>query len=160
MAKRGRLLVKRKGYKKKAYVAHRRGKLVKVKASYVPPTRFKIRDIGARGRGPKVVSKIRKGLLKKFGYSTGKLEAVRHKALRKAYRAYGGVSLFRKLQLQVILRKRTQLAARATFAKDRDWVKRTLMTQAEKISMTRPARKKWMAMTPRARAKAMPDGAV
>jgi hypothetical protein len=131
---------------------------MKVKASYVPPTSFIIKDIGAVGRGKKVIGKMKKGLLKKYGYAAHKSPAARHAALRKAYKAYGGVSLFKKLQAQVVLRKRTQPAVRAVIESDRNWVVLNLMSDAERLFMTGKPRKAWMKMSPRARAIAMPDG--
>ena len=157
MQSRRRLRVVKKGYHRKAYVARRHGKLVKVKPSYVPPTTFTIKDIGAVGRGERVISKIKKGLLRKFGYSTKKPVAERHNALRKAYKAYGGASLFKKLQVQVVLRKRTQPKAAAVFKADRDWVKESLMTKKEKLAMTLKPRKAWVRMPSWLRKERMPE---
>jgi hypothetical protein len=160
--KRGRLKVHRKAYKKKAHLrrAYRRDHTfvgaTKVSASRVPSATFTIKDIGAKGRGKKLI-KVRKGLLKKFGYATHLPEAQRHVALRKADRKYGSVSLFKKLHAQVVLRKRTQPDVARVFRADRDWVKRNLLSRSEALQMTSKPRHRWMAMSPEARALAMPE---
>lgn len=153
---------KRKAYKRKGFTVVRAGKRIKmpptnVKAARVPATTFYIKDIGAKGRGKKVIKKIRKGLLRKFGYSIDKSASQRRTALRKADKAYGSVSLFRKLQAQVVMRKRIQPVARKVFVADRNWVKKNLLSKAERLAMTRKPRRKWKRMTPAARAAAMPS---
>ncbi len=151
---RRKLTVRRKAYRRKAYT---RKDGVRVKATRVPATTFKIRDIGARGRGKKVIPKIRKGLLGKYGYSTKLSLRQRRTALRKADKRYGTKRLFRMLQAQVVLRKRTQPTARRVFVADRNWVERVLLSRKEALQMTAKPRKKWMGMSPQARARAMPS---
>jgi len=161
MAKRRRLLtVKRKGYARRGYArrgftAVRDGLVkippTKVRASRVPPTTFKIKDVGAVGRGKKVIKEIRRGLLKQLGYSVKKPADERRTALRKADKNFGSIRLFKMLNAQVVLRKRTQPEARRVFVADRNWVGKTLLNKAERLKMTAKPRKKWMAMSPRAR---------
>jgi len=167
---RKRLTVKRKGYTRKAHKRKsykkdvKRGRGVKmkripattVKATRVPPTTFKIKDVGAVGRGKKVVKIRRRGYLKNLGYSIGASVSTRREALRKAIRNLNAPTVFRMLQAQVVLRKRTQPRARKVFVADRNWVEKK-MTKAEKLGMTAKPRKKWMTMTPRQRALAMPE---
>jgi hypothetical protein len=57
------MTVHRKGYRRKAYTARRRGKKVRVSKSVVKPSTFKISDRGKPGRGPKVVPPLEKGAL-------------------------------------------------------------------------------------------------
>jgi hypothetical protein len=163
---RPKLLVKRKAYVRKAYPRRaftvlRRGKTIRipattVKRARVPPTRFLITDVGALGRGKKIIT-VKKGLLSKYGYSTKHPVTVRREALRRADRAYGTPSLFRKLQAQVVLRKRTQPEARRIFEEDLDWVRENLLSRTERLAMTKPARERWMAMSPALRARLMPE---
>ena len=80
-------------------------------------------DVGRPGKGPKLIP-IEKGKLSKFGYSIKKSARARHRALKKAVEEYGALSVFRKLNAMVILRKRTQPKARRIFEEDRDWIKR------------------------------------
>lgn len=79
-------------------------------------------DVGRPGKGPKLIP-VEKGKLTKFGYSTKKSARARHEALRKAIKRYGALSVFRKLNAMVIVRKRTQPEAREIFEADRDWVR-------------------------------------
>jgi hypothetical protein len=59
---------RRKGYKRKAYVAKRGGKEVRVSAARIKPSKFKVRDLGKPGRGPKVVPPLEKGALGGSGF--------------------------------------------------------------------------------------------
>ena len=85
------------------------------------------RDLGKPGIDPKLIPIMEKGSLTKFGYSTEKAMEPRHEALEKAIRKYGALSVFRKLNAQVTLRKTTQPAARHVFAADAEWVRQQLM---------------------------------
>jgi hypothetical protein len=58
-----KLTIHRKGYTRKAYTARRGDKKVRVGKSRVRPSTFKIRDRGKRGRGPKVVPPLERGVL-------------------------------------------------------------------------------------------------
>ena len=98
----------------KATTYKRNGKTIRRKA-YT----YERKDVGKPGKGPKVIP-IEKGKLSKFGYSTKKSERARHAALNKAVEEYGALSVYRALNAQVILRKRTQPEAREIFEADRD----------------------------------------
>ena len=65
---------------------------------------------------------IERGKLSKFGYSTKKSDRARHAALNRAVEKYGALSVYRMLNAQVILRKRTQPKARRIFEEDREWI--------------------------------------
>jgi hypothetical protein len=164
MAKRRRLLTvhrkgyHRKGYSRKGFTAVRDGHVkipsAEVSPAYVPSATYKIKDIGAVGRGKKVIKGIKKGLLGKYGYATAKSAEERHRALRKADRAYGTVKLFKMLHAQVVMRKRIHPEARRVFEADRSWVKKNLLSKKEGLRMTARPRAKWKTMSPSARAKA------
>lgn len=81
------------------------------------------KDLGNPGIGPTVIPIMAKGSLSKFGYSTKKSDQARHAALDKAVKKYGAMTVFRKLQAQVILRKRTQPKIRDIFTRDAEWVR-------------------------------------
>jgi len=152
-SRRGKLVVRRKGYHRRGYT--RKGG-IEVSPAYVPPTTYEIKDIGTKGRGKKVVVIKRKGALKNLGYSTGASTTQRHRALMKAFRKYGKPTVFRMLQAQVVLRKRTQPHARKVFEADRNWVEKQ-MSRRQRLEMTEKPRMKWISMTPRQRALAMPE---
>ena len=56
-----KLIVRRKGYARKAYTARRGGKKVRVSKATIKPSTFRISDRGKPGRGPKVVPPLEKG---------------------------------------------------------------------------------------------------
>ena len=117
----GKIIVHRKGYHRKAYT---RKDGTHVKATYVPPSTYKIKDRGAPGHGKKYFD-IKKGKL--APYSTSLPERERHEILRKKIRRYGALSVFRALNAQVVLRKRENSKAKRIFKEDRDWVKRNYL---------------------------------
>ena len=82
---------------------------------------YERKDLGKPGKGPKVIP-IEKGKLSQFGYGTKKSERARHAALNKAVEKYGALSVYRMLNAQIILRKRTQPKAREIFEADRNWI--------------------------------------
>jgi hypothetical protein len=159
---RKKLTVHRKSYTRKAY--SRKGykrsdgtyvKPAKVGASRVPASTFKIKDVGAKGRGKKLF-KVKKGLLTKYGYHVDKSAKARHMALKKADKAYGSVRLWRMLNAQALFRKRTNGLGKM-FTTDRNWVKRELVNKKEARSMTAPAVKKWESLPHSVRARLMPS---
>jgi len=119
----GSLIVHRKGYWRKGFTIIRNGKKIRIPKAYIPPTTYRIKDRGKRGRGKKVI-KVKRGALSKYGYSTSKSAEARHRALAKAIRVYGARKVWRMLHAQVVLRKRIQRRVRKIFEADRDWVKR------------------------------------
>ena len=109
---------------RRKYVARRRGKTVRVPAR-------RITDRGARGKwrtlhGPGIEIK-REGDLSRVGYSVAAPATRRHVAIRKAVRAYGPTSTFRKLQAVATFTKRTSKGKSRKFATDRDWLKKMFM---------------------------------
>ena len=77
---------------------------------------------GAPGIGP-----LRKGDLKQFGYDDviNMSEGRRHLALAAAVRAYGALTVWRKLNAVFIYTKNTSPASSRVFKADRDWIKAT-----------------------------------
>ncbi len=117
----------------------------------------KRKDIGRLGRGRKLIKIRRRGLLKKHGYGVHKPASERRSALRKVDKLVGTPALFKMLNAQVVFRKHMPNGVKKAFESDRDWIKKKLMSKQEALAMTRAPRKKWMAMSPEARAKAMPE---
>ena len=121
-----------KSYSRKAGKQYSRKRTIKVRVKATTYKRngriihrkaytYERKDVGKPGKGPKVIP-IEKGKLSKLGYSTKKSERARHAALNKAVKKYGALSVFRALNAQVILRKRTQPEAMEIFEADRDWI--------------------------------------
>lgn len=110
----------RKGYKRAAYY---REDGTYVSASKVGPSC--IADLGNSGKGPRLIPKMKKGELTKFGYSLDKLAGPRRVALKKAVRAYDGLSVFRKLNALATLNKNVNPVYARKFKSDAAWVKKT-----------------------------------
>jgi hypothetical protein len=143
------IVVHRRGYWRGPYTYRRRGRLIKVKRHYVKPTTYRLRDVGARGRGPRRIPIKAEGALRRFGYSINKSRRARRRALRKAIEAYGALKVWRRLHAQVQLREEAGIPgpkprrgvkeAWRIFREDRDWVAQFL-SKEERLEMTAPAR--------------------
>ena len=70
------------------------------------------------------IGTLKRGLLVKFGYhNVTSLSVVqRHTALNKAIRAYGALSVSRKLNAVYVYNRKTNPSAARVFKADRDWV--------------------------------------
>ncbi len=116
------LLVRKKGYRRKAYTRRTRtGRRIRVKAARVPASRFKIRDRGALGRGPKVVPKLKVGTLGGKGFFS-KPTAVRRKRLAALAKRIGEKKVQGKLQAIAVFSKRVNPALAKKATADRRWV--------------------------------------
>jgi hypothetical protein len=70
------------------------------------------------------IGTLRKGLLAKYGYQdvTSLSVIQRHTALNKAIRAYGALSVSRKLNAVYVYNRKTNPSAARIFKADRDYV--------------------------------------
>lgn len=75
---------------------------------------------GGPGIGP-----LRKGDLQRFGYTdvVHMSEGRRHLALAVAVKAYGALTIWRKLNAIYVYTRRTSPRSSAIFKADRDWIK-------------------------------------
>jgi len=127
------------------------------KAQVITRKTYEKEDIGAPGRGKKLIP-IR-GEMKINGkeYHVNQSARTRHAILRALVRKYGVSKVWRRLHAMVIMRKRIQPSARRIFERDRDWVAEAFGTK----SLTpRAAIRKWKGMSHTARQKAMPGGKI
>jgi len=71
------------------------------------------------------IGTLKKGLLIKFGYQNVTQLSLeqRHEALQKAIRAYGALSVFRKLNAIYVYNRKTNPSHSRIFKTDRDWVR-------------------------------------
>lgn len=118
--------ITRKGYRRHAFT---RKSGIHVKGSRVSARR--IHDVGAPGKwaslhGPGI-GPLKEGKLVRVGYSAEKGKTARHRALKKAVRAYGPLSTFRKLQAVSTLTKRTSKGKSKTYKADRNWIQKMFM---------------------------------
>lgn len=87
------------------------------KVVYVTPTR--VRNMGARGKGPKLIGPLKAGKLR--GYSPFASLFKRHQSLIKALRD-GKVAVMRRLRAIATLTKRTIPRASRVYLRNRKWV--------------------------------------
>ena len=73
----------------------------------------------------KGIGTLKKGLLIKFGYQNVTQLSLqeRHEALKKAIRAYGPLSVFRKLNAVYVYNRKTNPSHSRIFKIDRDWTR-------------------------------------
>ena len=71
------------------------------------------------------IGRLRKGDLTRFGYDHVKTmsEGRRHLAIARAVKAYGALSVWRKLNAVYVYTRNTAPASSAVFKADRDWVR-------------------------------------
>jgi hypothetical protein len=122
--------------KREGFTVRRKGKVFTVRPkkniTYVPAGC--IRNRGLPGKGPREgegIGSLRKGELIKYGYSYRLADSTREKALRKAIKAYGALSVYRKLDAVAKYSIRTAPDASRIFARDRDWIRRNFELKKE-----------------------------
>lgn len=117
------------------YVQRRSRKVIRVKRkdgssySYVRKAgKSRVRpapipDVGAAGKGPKLIGKLKGGMLTKYGYHPVEAVTNRRKALSKGIsKGEKPLSVFRRLQAIGTLSKRTLPRASRIYRQDAKWV--------------------------------------
>lgn len=165
-----KLTVRRKGFtaraRKKQWVVHRKGKRIiarrKKKAWRVSPATYKIKDIGAPGRG-KIKIKVREGLMTKYAIEGGFIrpgQQIKHIpdskmddfALYLAKRV-GPAKAQKMFRVQMIYRKRTDGAFYYKMKKAHD----TITEKYESELAPKEAIRKWKSMPSAVRKRKMPE---
>lgn len=100
------------------------------KRVYVPSVC--IRNMGAPGKGIERIGTLKKGLLSKYGYSSQKSVSERRAALQKAVRAYGPLSVLRKLNAVAVYTRRTSPSTSEIFKADMAWVRSSFKFKTDK----------------------------
>lgn len=85
----------RKGYYRRSRSGRR---------TYVKPAR--ITDRGSRGKGRKVIPKLKPGMMEQFGYNLHESAAQRHIAMRKSARSVGYAKTMQRVNALRVLLKR------------------------------------------------------
>ena len=116
----------REGYNRKT----KSGKTVRVypKVKSVLVKSACVKDLGKPGKLPEGVPRIgplRKGELKKYGYSYKLPEDQRRAALQRAIAKMGALDIYRKLDAVAKLSQRSAPIVSAAFASDRNWIRAT-----------------------------------
>ena len=107
-------VIVRKGYVRQPYV-RKSGTLVK--AAVVKSG--KISKLGLPGPRHRVIPKLHKGLLSDLGYSAKASKKSRYEALGKAVKAYGALSVSKKLNAVYVLNRNTNPKVAEIFHNDR-----------------------------------------
>jgi Family of unknown function (DUF5771) len=111
------ITVRRKDGKTYKYV--RKASTSRVKPVPIP-------DVGAAGKGPKVIGPLKKGMLTQYGYHPVEAMSNRHKSLAQAIsKGEKPLAVFRRLQAISILTKRTVPRASRIYKQDAGWVRRS-----------------------------------
>ena len=120
-----------------AYVARRKAKVVHVKATstrkgytykskggIVRVKAVPIKDVGAAGKGPQVIGKLKAGMLTKYHYHPVETPTARHRALVKAVRVghEDPHQVVKRLTAISTLTKRTLKNASRIYKRDAKWV--------------------------------------
>jgi len=79
----------------------------------------------SRSRSKNVIGPLNKNKLRQYGYSTSLPVSERRASLRKAVKAYGWLSVFRKLNAVATLNKNRSPTSSKKFLADRNWIKKT-----------------------------------
>lgn len=111
--------------KRRGFTVRRRGKLYTVypKADETVVEASCVKDRGLPGHGEPLIGPLRKGQLIKYGYSYRLSDVSRRSALKKAVKAYGPLTVYRKLNAVSKLSLRTAPDASTIFARDRNWIR-------------------------------------
>lgn len=108
--------VKRKDGTSYSYV--RKAGTTRVRPAPIP-------DVGAAGKGPKLIGKLKGGMLTKYGYHPVEAMTNRHKALSKGItKGEKPLSVFRRLMAIGTLSKRTLPRASRIYRQDAKWISR------------------------------------
>ena len=109
--------ITRAAYYRKPYT---RADGTKVKGAKVPTS--KITDRGKPGKGLKLIPKLKKGTLAKFGYTSKESDSKRHASLVKAKSSLSYKSVIDKLVAVRTLNKTTNPKVAAIFGSDIRWL--------------------------------------
>jgi Family of unknown function (DUF5771) len=110
---------------RKVITVHRDGKVFRyvrqAGKTYVRPV--PIPDVGAAGKGPKLIGPLKGGMLTKYGYHPVEAMTSRHRSLEKGVRmGEKPLSVFRRLMAISTLTKRTAKRASRIYKADAMWV--------------------------------------
>lgn len=116
----------KKGYIRRA--SYTRKSYTRKNGSRVRSTKVRSHCIKMTGsHGLRVIPKLKKGELKQFGYSASSSAASRHRALAKAIKEYGDLSVFRKINVLYIFNKNKNPTLASKFNSDKKWIHQTYM---------------------------------
>jgi hypothetical protein len=114
--------------KSTGFTVRRKGTVytVRPKANTIRVPASCIKNRGLPGKGSlegEGIGKLRKGELIKYGYQYRLSDSLRQRALKRAIKRYGPLSVYRKLDAVAKLSLRTAPDASRIFTRDREWVR-------------------------------------
>lgn len=113
--KRMKITVRRKDGTSYSYI--RKAGKTRVRAVPIP-------DVGAAGKGPKLIGKLKKGMLTQYGYHPVEAKTNRYKSLSKGIKqGEQPLAVFRRLQAISTLTKSTAPRASRIYKADSKWIK-------------------------------------
>lgn len=83
-----------------------------------------IKDLGLKGKGPKVIPPLKKGTITQFGYSSNNSDIKRHNSLKKAIKGLDKATVIHKLNAVAVLTANTNPQRSSIFKSDMEWVQR------------------------------------
>ena len=101
-----------------------------------------IKDRGLPGKGPREgegIGELRRGALTKYGYYYALPTSQRESSLKRAIKAYGALSVYRKLDAIAKLSMRVAPDLSKVYKRDRDWVY-TIYKKEQNLRMTKKRR--------------------
>lgn len=81
-----------------------------------------IKDLGLKGKGPKVIPPLKKGTITQYGYSSNDSDIKRHNALKKAVKGLNKSTVIHKLNAVAVLTANTNPQRSEIFKSDMEWV--------------------------------------
>lgn len=84
-----------------------------------------IKDRGEKGKGPKLLPKLKKGELSKYGYGLKHPRSVRRRALDKSMKEFDKNTLIRKLNVLSIYNKNTNPSYSRKAREDMNYIRKT-----------------------------------
>jgi hypothetical protein len=123
---------------RKVITVHRDGKTFRyvrpAGKTHVSPSRIK--DVGAAGKGPKLIGPLKGGMLTKYHYHPVEGTKFRHKALTHAVKKgkENPLAVMRRLIAISTLAKRTLPRASRIYRQDFEWVRRKLFKPKKRMT--------------------------
>jgi len=94
-----------------------------------------IPDVGAAGKGPRLIGKLKAGMLTKYGYHPVEAKTNRHKALSKGVsKGEKPLAVMRRLVAISTLTKRTAPRASRIYKQDAMWIRSKYAKSFKKMS--------------------------
>ena len=109
--------VLRKGFVRRSYIRSNGARISRALVKSIC-----VNDLGLPGKGPKLIGKLKKGKLIKYGYRSALSDIARHRSLGKAIKSKGKGVTIRRLNAIRTLTKNTNPKISKIYDQDLRWV--------------------------------------